>query len=636
MEKKEVFISYKTEEFDEANWVRSTLEHNGISCWMAPMCIPGGSSYAVEIPQAIKNCRVFVLILSERSQLSKWVPRELDQAINEGKLIMPFMLENCALKDDFNFYLTNVQRYNAYESKAVTIEKMIREIRGVLGKNEPVKEDKTAPEQPKASVEKQPEPVKAEPEIPAAPKPPAAPQKPHEAVKAKQESGRQNTQKPAKKKGKTLPIVLGAIAAWIVVLVLIFSIASTANKVEIAGQDFHKDDRSFCLSDASLSAEDIQAFSKFKDLWYIELSNCSVSCDDISVFSQFDLYTLELSNCQLSKEQIATLDFSAMDSLYGLDLSGNPGMEDLTVLSGIEDTLKKLDISNTSVQDITGIEGFANLSSLAVNNNGITSLKPLSACIYLEELQAGGNQLTSLEGLENTTLLWSVYLCDNSIEDISVLSRSAATLQKVYLRNNKISDLSALKDCANLTYLTVDNNQLTTLLPLENCNALCSVLAADNMITSVEGLLGCEQLAYLDLSGNGLTTLDAPEMLTFEADGYIHADFSDNALTGAALPLDCYYSYLALYGNEIGDLTSLQTVKGNRLIMDYADTIDYTALSETSFNNYEIVGCPLGEKVNLETVLGKAYVVFLDSAEGITFLTENMPESVLGISGYGY
>ena len=66
---------------------------------MAPACIPGGSSYAVEIPQAIRECKVFVLILSEKSQLSKWVPRELDQAINAGKTVMPFMLENCSLKD---------------------------------------------------------------------------------------------------------------------------------------------------------------------------------------------------------------------------------------------------------------------------------------------------------------------------------------------------------------------------------------------------------------------------------------------------------------------------------------------------------------------------------------------------------
>lgn len=129
----DVFISYKAEELEEASWVRSVLESNGISCWMAPKSIPGGSSYAAEIPQAIRGAKVFVLILSERSQGSQWVSRELDTALNQGKVVMPFMLENCALRDDFNFYLTNVQRYAAYENKAAAMEKMVREIRALLG-----------------------------------------------------------------------------------------------------------------------------------------------------------------------------------------------------------------------------------------------------------------------------------------------------------------------------------------------------------------------------------------------------------------------------------------------------------------------------------------------------------------------
>lgn len=132
--KKDVFISYKAEEFEAADWVRATLENNGISCWMAPESIPGGASYATEIPNAIKNCRVFVLILSEKSQCSIWVSKELDRALNEKKTIMPFMLENCILKNDFNFYLSNVQRYNAYENKAAAMEKMLREIRALTGR----------------------------------------------------------------------------------------------------------------------------------------------------------------------------------------------------------------------------------------------------------------------------------------------------------------------------------------------------------------------------------------------------------------------------------------------------------------------------------------------------------------------
>ena len=132
MENKDVFISYKTDEYGEACRVRTALEGRGISCWMAPECIPGGSSYAVEIPRAIRGCRVFVLVLSRKTQTSRWVPKELDSAINEGKIIMPFMLEDFVLDDAFNFYLSNVQRYPAYENKAAALERMIRDIRSIV------------------------------------------------------------------------------------------------------------------------------------------------------------------------------------------------------------------------------------------------------------------------------------------------------------------------------------------------------------------------------------------------------------------------------------------------------------------------------------------------------------------------
>lgn len=49
----------------------------------------------------------------KNAQKNPRVLRELDQAINENKIVMPFDIDDCALQDDFNFYLTNAQRYNA-------------------------------------------------------------------------------------------------------------------------------------------------------------------------------------------------------------------------------------------------------------------------------------------------------------------------------------------------------------------------------------------------------------------------------------------------------------------------------------------------------------------------------------------
>lgn len=129
---KEVFISYSTVDTTPAETVRNVLEKNGLSCWMAPRDIPGGSNYTKEIPIAIRNCKVFVLILSENAQNSHWVLKELDSAVNCGKVILPFMLEDCILNDEFNFLLTGAQRYAAYQKTAEAMETLIGRIRGIL------------------------------------------------------------------------------------------------------------------------------------------------------------------------------------------------------------------------------------------------------------------------------------------------------------------------------------------------------------------------------------------------------------------------------------------------------------------------------------------------------------------------
>lgn len=161
---KEIFISYSSVDAVQASTIRTVLEKNGLSCWMAPRDIPGGSNYTKEIPIAIRNCRVFVLILSQNAQSSHWVLKELDSAVNNGKVILPFMLEDCALNDEFNFLLTGAQRYAAYQKKSEAMETLINRIRGIL--NVP---DADSDSEPQAvSQEIVPEQPKPEPAKPAA------------------------------------------------------------------------------------------------------------------------------------------------------------------------------------------------------------------------------------------------------------------------------------------------------------------------------------------------------------------------------------------------------------------------------------------------------------------------------------
>lgn len=58
----------------------------------APDMIPVGSNYAREIPRAIRECDLFLLILSKESQESVWVEKEVDSAICYKKILFRLRL----------------------------------------------------------------------------------------------------------------------------------------------------------------------------------------------------------------------------------------------------------------------------------------------------------------------------------------------------------------------------------------------------------------------------------------------------------------------------------------------------------------------------------------------------------------
>ena len=84
-----VFISYSSAESDRASSVKALLEGNGFPCWMAPESIPAGLDYGGVILGAVRGCDAFVLLLSEKSQGSKWIRKELDTLQTEPRYWIP-------------------------------------------------------------------------------------------------------------------------------------------------------------------------------------------------------------------------------------------------------------------------------------------------------------------------------------------------------------------------------------------------------------------------------------------------------------------------------------------------------------------------------------------------------------------
>lgn len=158
---KDIFISYKSDEYNTAKWVRDYLIKCGLSVWMAPEDIPGGGSYAEHIPDAIENCKAFVMIFSPKAQDSKWVRRELDQAINNDKEILPFMIEKFELSKEFRFYLANIQAYPAYEDISGQLMEMTRKILSIPG----ITVHKPEEKKPVVNTAKPAPPAKKEPDF---------------------------------------------------------------------------------------------------------------------------------------------------------------------------------------------------------------------------------------------------------------------------------------------------------------------------------------------------------------------------------------------------------------------------------------------------------------------------------------
>jgi hypothetical protein len=60
----------------------------------------GGDSWWSRIVSVLATCDVFIIVLSPNSMSSKWVVRELDIAIVEGKRIVPVLYHQCEIRPD--------------------------------------------------------------------------------------------------------------------------------------------------------------------------------------------------------------------------------------------------------------------------------------------------------------------------------------------------------------------------------------------------------------------------------------------------------------------------------------------------------------------------------------------------------
>ncbi len=150
-----------------------------------------------------------------------------------------------------------------------------------------------------------------------------------------------------------------------------------------------------------------------------------------------------------------------------------------------------LNVSNSNISDLTGIEAFPSLRVLKCQGNQITSLDP-NNFNFLVWLECQNNLIPELE-ISNLIALQTVFCFDN--EMISLDLNNLPSLSNLYCGNNQLTSLD-LSELPILFLLGCANNQLTS-LNVSGLANLQSIECQSNQLTTFDGS-GLVDLEYFD------------------------------------------------------------------------------------------------------------------------------------------
>ena len=110
-----VFVSHAREDAGVAERIARFLEERGMPCWIAPRDVPGGMEYGAAILQGIEESSVLLLVLSEQSNESQFVHREVERAVSKAKPVLPVRIREIAPSGALEFFLSQAQWVDAWQ-----------------------------------------------------------------------------------------------------------------------------------------------------------------------------------------------------------------------------------------------------------------------------------------------------------------------------------------------------------------------------------------------------------------------------------------------------------------------------------------------------------------------------------------
>jgi TIR domain len=126
----DVFISYSHHDKAAADAACAMLESSGVRAWIAPRDVRPGVEYGAAIVEAIEQCRVLVLIFTERANTSGQILREVERAVSKGIPIVPVRIEEVLPTKSMEYFLGTI---HWLEAMTPPLEQHLRQLVDIVG-----------------------------------------------------------------------------------------------------------------------------------------------------------------------------------------------------------------------------------------------------------------------------------------------------------------------------------------------------------------------------------------------------------------------------------------------------------------------------------------------------------------------
>jgi hypothetical protein len=209
------------------------------------------------------------------------------------------------------------------------------------------------------------------------------------------------------------------------------------------------------------------------------------------------------------KSQIKHLKpLSELRDLKFLDIS-NTTIEDLSPISNItfletlnlsstptaaikfikySDRLRDLDISNTKIEDISELANLTNLQVFKASNTSIQSFAVLNQFKGLKTLDLNESGFNTIENIKDLTVLENLSLRKNYILNYSLLSK-LSSLISLDLSETNFEDLSPVSSMTNLVHLDITACNISDLSPITSLKSLKKIAADETKISQEDATL---------------------------------------------------------------------------------------------------------------------------------------------------